>query len=233
MPDERYHCGVGGLFNSIPQLLYGLTQSPYKDRERLFVVCSPELSCAGIAMSVYSIVQYVVFLVVVTVFVRPLGGYMPRVFAREKTVLDPLGVPVERWLYRLTGVDPTVEMGARQYATSFVSFRPRLYALPLRYPSIATLPSLVFTAILHYPTLAGPVLQHSDQFFNHLNMAGLCGRRHHELLQSDGGPLHAELSKSAQALLQRNLLIYGVGGIIVPFLGIKAIDVVLTTLHLA
>jgi K+-transporting ATPase ATPase B chain len=39
--------------------------------------------------------------------------------------------------------------------------------------------------------------------------------------------------KSAQALLQRNLLIYGVGGIIVPFLGIKAIDVVLTTLHLA
>jgi potassium-transporting ATPase ATP-binding subunit len=39
--------------------------------------------------------------------------------------------------------------------------------------------------------------------------------------------------KSAQALLQRNLLIYGVGGIIVPFLGIKAIDVVLTALHLA
>ena len=39
--------------------------------------------------------------------------------------------------------------------------------------------------------------------------------------------------KSAQALLQRNLLIYGVGGIIVPFIGIKAIDLVLTTLHLA
>jgi K+-transporting ATPase ATPase B chain len=39
--------------------------------------------------------------------------------------------------------------------------------------------------------------------------------------------------KSAQALLQRNLLVYGVGGIIVPFIGIKAIDLVLTTLHLA
>ena len=39
--------------------------------------------------------------------------------------------------------------------------------------------------------------------------------------------------KSAQALLQRNLLIYGVGGIIVPFVGIKLIDLVLTTLHLA
>ena len=36
----------------------------------------------------------------------------------------------------------------------------------------------------------------------------------------------------AAALLRRNLLIYGVGGIIVPFIGIKAIDVVITTLQL-
>ena len=39
--------------------------------------------------------------------------------------------------------------------------------------------------------------------------------------------------KSAAALLRRNLLIYGVGGIIVPFIGIKGIDMVLTALHLA
>jgi K+-transporting ATPase ATPase B chain len=38
---------------------------------------------------------------------------------------------------------------------------------------------------------------------------------------------------SAAALLRRNLLIYGVGGIITPFVGIKAIDVVITTLGLA
>ena len=37
----------------------------------------------------------------------------------------------------------------------------------------------------------------------------------------------------ASVLLQRNLLIYGLGGIIAPFLGIKAIDVVVTALHLA
>jgi K+-transporting ATPase ATPase B chain len=37
----------------------------------------------------------------------------------------------------------------------------------------------------------------------------------------------------AAAILQRNLLIYGVGGIIVPFLGIKAIDLILTALGLA
>jgi len=37
---------------------------------------------------------------------------------------------------------------------------------------------------------------------------------------------------SAAQLLRRNLLIYGVGGLIVPFIGIKAIDVLLTALHL-
>ena len=39
--------------------------------------------------------------------------------------------------------------------------------------------------------------------------------------------------EGAAALLRRNLLIYGVGGIIIPFIGIKAIDVVITALGLA
>ena len=38
---------------------------------------------------------------------------------------------------------------------------------------------------------------------------------------------------TAEALLRRNLLIYGAGGVIVPFIGIKIIDVVITALHLA
>ena len=38
---------------------------------------------------------------------------------------------------------------------------------------------------------------------------------------------------SAAALLRRNLLIYGVGGLMVPFIGIKAIDLVITALRLA
>ena len=36
----------------------------------------------------------------------------------------------------------------------------------------------------------------------------------------------------AGELLRRNLLIYGVGGLIVPFIGIKIIDLILVTLHL-
>jgi potassium-transporting ATPase ATP-binding subunit len=37
----------------------------------------------------------------------------------------------------------------------------------------------------------------------------------------------------AEALLRRNLLVYGFGGIVVPFIGIKAIDIIITALHLA
>ena len=37
----------------------------------------------------------------------------------------------------------------------------------------------------------------------------------------------------AAALLRRNLLIYGLGGIIVPFIGIKAIDLLITGVGLA
>ena len=37
----------------------------------------------------------------------------------------------------------------------------------------------------------------------------------------------------AQRLLSRNLLIYGLGGVVAPFVGIKLIDLLVTVLHLA
>ena len=36
----------------------------------------------------------------------------------------------------------------------------------------------------------------------------------------------------ASALLRRNVLVYGLGGLIVPFVGIKAIDLLLAAAHL-
>ena len=37
----------------------------------------------------------------------------------------------------------------------------------------------------------------------------------------------------ATALLRRNLLIWGLGGVIAPFIGIKLIDLIITAFHLA
>jgi K+-transporting ATPase ATPase B chain len=38
---------------------------------------------------------------------------------------------------------------------------------------------------------------------------------------------------SAAAMLRRNLVVYGLGGIVAPFLGIKLIDVLIAAMHLA
>jgi potassium-transporting ATPase ATP-binding subunit len=38
--------------------------------------------------------------------------------------------------------------------------------------------------------------------------------------------------RAASALLRNNLLIYGLGGLVVPFAGIKVIDLILHSLHL-
>jgi K+-transporting ATPase ATPase B chain len=37
----------------------------------------------------------------------------------------------------------------------------------------------------------------------------------------------------AASILRRNLLVYGLGGIVVPFIGIKLIDMLVTVAHLA
>jgi potassium-transporting ATPase potassium-binding subunit len=73
-------------------------------------------------VDLYSAVQYVLFMAIVTVLVEPLGGYLERVFSRQHTILDRLCVPVERLIYRITGVDPDLEMTGKEYATCFVLF---------------------------------------------------------------------------------------------------------------
>ena len=70
----------------------------------------------------YSVAQYASFIIIVTVLVKPLGGYLERVFAKKHTLLDRILLPVEKFIYRITGVDSTVEMTFSQYATCFVLF---------------------------------------------------------------------------------------------------------------
>jgi potassium-transporting ATPase potassium-binding subunit len=73
-------------------------------------------------MILHSAIQYFLYVVIVTLLVRPLGGYLDRVFSRRRTALDFLCVPVERGIYRLAGVDPSIEMSATEYGYCFVVF---------------------------------------------------------------------------------------------------------------
>ena len=66
--------------------------------------------------------QILVFLALIFAVTKPLGVFMARVFARERTFLDPVLRPIERALYRLTGVDEAHEMRWTEYGTSMLLF---------------------------------------------------------------------------------------------------------------
>ena len=67
-------------------------------------------------------VQSVVFVVLVTLTVKPLGGYLYRVFAREPTRLDRVCVPLERGIHRLCGLDANEDMPAARYIGALLAF---------------------------------------------------------------------------------------------------------------
>src|ERR1700738_1503268 len=69
-----------------------------------------------------NLLQYLVFLLLVTALVPPAGAYMFRVFEGRHTWIDPVLRPIERGIYRLTGVDPNDQMDWRTYAACFVGF---------------------------------------------------------------------------------------------------------------
>src|ERR1700723_273694 len=54
--------------------------------------------------------------------VRPVGTYMARVFEGERTWLDPVLRPVERLIYKLSGINAESEMNWREYAFAMLGF---------------------------------------------------------------------------------------------------------------
>ena len=64
--------------------------------------------------------QIGLYLILLLAITKPLGLYMARVFSGEKTFMDPMLRPVERLLYRVTGVDETHEMRWTEYAIAML-----------------------------------------------------------------------------------------------------------------
>src|ERR1700733_12269404 len=73
-------------------------------------------------MTINGWLQIFLFLGLIFAVTKPFGVFIARVFAREHTFLDPLLRPVERLLYRVTGVDESHEMRWTEYATTMLVF---------------------------------------------------------------------------------------------------------------
>ncbi len=73
-------------------------------------------------MTTFGILQIVLYLVVLIALVRPLGLFMARVYQGERTFLDPVVRPIERFIYRVCGVNSEQEMDWKTYAIAMLVF---------------------------------------------------------------------------------------------------------------
>jgi potassium-transporting ATPase potassium-binding subunit len=94
--------------------------------------------------------QIALFCAIVVALVKPLGLYMTRVFAGERTFLSPILRPIERGLYVVAGVDETREQHWLTYAVAVLFFNAAgfllLYALQ-RFQGVLPLNPMGFGAV--------------------------------------------------------------------------------------
>jgi len=73
--------------------------------------------------------QIAVFTLAVVALVRPLGGYMTRVFEGERTWISMVLGPVEKLFYAIAGVKPAQEQNWKTYALSMLAFNAAGFGL--------------------------------------------------------------------------------------------------------
>jgi potassium-transporting ATPase potassium-binding subunit len=130
--------------------------------------------------------QILVFFVAVLAFTRPAGVFMAKVFSRERTWLDPVMRPVEKLIYKLTGVDENREMRWTEYSIAMLLFSAvsmlvlyllqRLqHGLPFNPQKLANVaPDLAFNTAASFTTNTNWQFYSGEQTMSYLTqMAGL------------------------------------------------------------
>ena len=130
--------------------------------------------------------QIGLYLFVIFLVTKPLGVFMTRVFSREKTFLDPILRPIEKLVYRLTGVDEKREMRWTEYAIAMLLFSgvsmTLLYLIertqkwlpfnPQKFPNVE--PGLAFGTAASFTTITNWQVYSGESTMSYLTqMAGL------------------------------------------------------------
>ena len=109
-------------------------------------------------------IQSFVFIFAALILVKPLGIYMARIYEGKNAGLNVWFAPLERWTYRLSGIDHEKEMSWKQYAFSVMLFNiiglVAVYAIqrfqshlplnPMSMPPVA--PDLAFNTAVSFAT---------------------------------------------------------------------------------
>ena len=73
-------------------------------------------------MTSIGLLQIFLFFLVMLALTKPVGAFMARLFEGERTFLHPVVRPLERLVYKLSGVDETAEQHWTHYAGSLLAF---------------------------------------------------------------------------------------------------------------
>jgi K+-transporting ATPase ATPase A chain len=73
-------------------------------------------------MIIYSWIQLILYIVVLLALAKPLGSFMAKVYQGEHTFLDRVLGPIERFIYRVSGVKPDEDMNWKTYAIAVMLF---------------------------------------------------------------------------------------------------------------
>jgi K+-transporting ATPase A subunit len=202
-------------------------------------------------MTLNAEIQVALLFGLVLLVTKPLGLYMYHLFRGDHTWLSPVLRPVERAIYWVCGIHEEQEQGWIGYTIAMLLFTVvgllLLYlieriqgVLPLNPQHLSGVePGLAWNTAVSFSTNTNWQNYGGEQTMSSFTqMAGLAV--HNFTSAAIGIALAVAVVRGvkyrplgAAAILQRNLVIYGLGGMIAPFLGIKIIDLILTALGLA
>jgi potassium-transporting ATPase potassium-binding subunit len=73
-------------------------------------------------MNWYNGIQVILYLIVLLILVKPLGSYMASIYEGRPAGLNVWFAPVEKWIYRISGVRPEKAMTWKEYAAAMMAF---------------------------------------------------------------------------------------------------------------
>ena len=86
-------------------------------------------------------VQILLFALIVFAITKPLGIYMFRVFEGDRQPLPRFFGPIERWIYKLCGVDPKEQQDWKQYTLALLVFSAVTLLVTYAHRTIAAHPA--------------------------------------------------------------------------------------------
>ena len=135
-------------------------------------------------MTANGLLQIAIFCAIVAAIAVPLGSYMARVFAGERTFLSPVLGPVERAVYWVSGVDAKKEQHWLTYTVAMLLFNLACFASLYALLQAPVLPALQSPG--HDRHGAEPGAEHGHQLHDQHQLAELRRRDDAQLFRPDG-----------------------------------------------